>query len=252
MSFKPENYKNYFNWTMTYRQDSTISIPYGWIEKIKNHPSGEQLEKMINIFGEKHKHFADKGGDKVKIAWMVSNCLSESNREGFVEALKKHMDVDIFGSCYKNSKKCDKSNFETCWNKISQEYHFYLAFENSLCKDYVTEKFWEPLKRNIVPVVLGGGNYSKIAPYRSYVDVIDMGLDEDPASLAKILTDLVKNKSKYASYFWWKKYYNVRNSPQDRASDHCKVCQLLHEIDKKVRNSILFFIKEINIDVCFS
>ena len=113
MNFKPENYENYFNWTVTYRQDSTVSIPYGKVERIRKHPDGEHLEKMINVFGKKHKHLADKGVDKVKIAWMVSNCLSKSNREGFVEALKKHIDVDIFGPCYKDSKKCDKSNSES-------------------------------------------------------------------------------------------------------------------------------------------
>ena len=234
MNFKPENYENFFNWTVTYRQDSTVSIPYGKIERIKKHPDGKGLEKMINVFGEKHKHLAEKGVKKVKIAWMVSNCLSESNREGFVEALKTHIDVDVFGPCYKDSKKCDKSDSESCWTKISKEYHFYLAFENSLCRDYVTEKFWEPLRRNIVPIVLGGANYSKIAPYRSFIDVIGLGLENDPESLAKMLTDLMENKAKYASYFWWKNYYAIKNSAKDRASDLCKVCQLLHDVDNKV------------------
>ena len=34
-------------------------------------------------------------------------------------------------------------------------YKFYFAFENSLCDDYITEKFFNMLKHNIVPVVLG-------------------------------------------------------------------------------------------------
>ena len=37
---------------------------------------------------------------------------------------------------------------------------FYLAFENSKCDDYVTEKFFATSKMDIVPIVMGGSNYS--------------------------------------------------------------------------------------------
>ena len=37
---------------------------------------------------------------------------------------------------------------------------FYLAFENSKCDDYVTEKFFATAKMDIVPIVMGGSNYS--------------------------------------------------------------------------------------------
>ncbi len=37
---------------------------------------------------------------------------------------------------------------------------FFFAFENSLCIDYVSEKFFHIIKFNIIPVVLGSGNYN--------------------------------------------------------------------------------------------
>ncbi|KAL9982593.1 hypothetical protein ACROYT_G004655 [Oculina patagonica] len=42
-----------------------------------------------------------------------------------------------------------------------QRHKFYLAFENSLCVDYITEKYWRnSLERGLVPIVLGGARYS--------------------------------------------------------------------------------------------
>ena len=157
LGFQPSNYGDFFNWTMTYRQDSTVSIPYGKIKKLNKHPEKtEKLDQLIDKFGENNKHLAErKRNSSVRVAWMVSNCLTKSNREGYVEALKKFIDVDVFGSCYKDSKKCEKDGSDHCWNYISDHYKFYLSFENSLCNDYITEKFWELLKRNIVPIVLG-------------------------------------------------------------------------------------------------
>ena len=39
---------------------------------------------------------------------------------------------------------------------INNNYYFYLAFENSLCDEYITEKFFRTLNYNTVPVVMGG------------------------------------------------------------------------------------------------
>ena len=50
---------------------------------------------------------------------------------------------------------------------------FYLAFENSLCRDYITEKFWKVLSYNVVPVVLNGVNMTRVAPPHSYIDIKD-------------------------------------------------------------------------------
>ena len=52
-------------------------------------------------------------------------------------------------------------------------FQFYLSLENSLCADYVTEKFWKVLQYNVIPVVLNGANMSNIAPKNSYIDFKD-------------------------------------------------------------------------------
>ena len=70
---------------------------------------------------------------------------------------------------------------------MNQTSRFYLAFENSMCDDYVTEKLFDrmaSLERPPVPVVMGGADYSQIVPERSVIDVRDF---EGPADLAKYL-----------------------------------------------------------------
>ena len=59
--------------------------------------------------------------------------------------------VDVFGKC--GEKNCGPanggaSNLE-CDAMIEKNYKFFLAFENSICTDYVTEKFFRTLSRYI-------------------------------------------------------------------------------------------------------
>ena len=58
---------------------------------------------------------------------------------------------------------------------LEQDYKFYLSFENSICVDYVTEKFYNALLFNTVPVVYGGADYSRLAPNMSYINIRNYG-----------------------------------------------------------------------------
>ena len=51
---------------------------------------------------------------------------------------------------------------------------FYMAFENSICDDYATEKFYRSLLYPIVPVVMGGANYK--VKSREFVCLIDWSI----------------------------------------------------------------------------
>jgi hypothetical protein len=69
---------------------------------------------------------------------MVNNCYSQNNREDYIERLNSIMPVTRIGYCSRN--KCQRTRYE-CLNELADIHLFDLAFENSLCNDYVTEKY---------------------------------------------------------------------------------------------------------------
>lgn len=82
----------------------------------------------------------------------MSNCYASNGRLEYAKELAKHIQVDIYGAC--GSKICPRDSDE-CWKQLQRDYKFYLSFENSNCKDYITEKLFEnALGNNIVPIVV--------------------------------------------------------------------------------------------------
>ena len=75
-----------------------------------------------------------------QVAWLASNCGTSNARLEYVRTLSKHVDVAVWGACGNRTCGADRSQ---CLEQLSRRYRFYLAFENSNCRDYITEKFWD-------------------------------------------------------------------------------------------------------------
>lgn len=143
-------YNRLFNLTSTYKTDSNFSGFY------------ENYSYMQWKFNVNFNESSDFYAGKIKFAAaVISNCGASSRRLDYIKEMQNHVSVDVFGKCGKN---CPTSytNSKTpggCKDILGSEYKFYLAFENSICQDYITEKFFDILKYDIIPVTLGGGVY---------------------------------------------------------------------------------------------
>ena len=180
-------YDGLFNWTMTYRRDSNVYHPYGFYMPLEANDKKPEVSKDYSL-----------GKDKL-IVWTVSNCAGK--RFSYVNKLKQFVKVDRFGACGSNG--CPR-NSESC-SKHLGTYKFQLAFENTECVDYVTEKYWgSPLENGIVPIVMGGADYEEIAIPGSYINVLDF---PSVKALADYLLYLDKNNTAYNEYFGWKTKY---------------------------------------------
>ncbi len=104
-------------------------------------------------------------------------------------------------------------------------YSFYLSFENSVCDEYVTEKFFKYLDKEVVPVVLGGADYSRVAPPHSYLDARHF---DTPLKLAVRMLELERDRDAYQEYFRWKQEYDVLPN-HGWVSDACHKCYLVRQ-----------------------
>ena len=111
---------------------------------------------------------------------------------------------------------------------MGQHYKFYFAFENSLCIDYVTEKFFLAFKYNMVPVTFGWVDYSLYGPPGSYINALDFDSVED---LANYLLYLDKNDVEYLKYFEWKGQYKIQFLHIE--DQLCLICKAVSNYQKR-------------------
>ncbi len=109
--------------------------------------------------------------------------------------------------------------------KLHCFYRFYLSFENSECLDYVTEKVGNILDVDLVPVVMGGTNYTRDTPPHSVISVYDY---QSPKQLAEYLHYLDNNMEEYLEYFKWKAKYKLVNPRISIPRSYCKLCEIAH------------------------
>lgn len=201
----PENngnlkpFANLFNLTVSYRRDADISIPYGELQpqdqKVKDYPINKS-------------HL---------VCWVVSNYRSAHKRSQVFQQLKAIVPVKVYG-------RWNKTPLRTAdlVPTISQCY-FYLAFENSLSKDYITEKLWKnAYQAGAVPIVLGASreDYKEVAAPDSFIHVDQFASVKE---LARYVQELAADRKHYEEYFKWKLKWRVKLYT-DWRERLCKIC----------------------------
>ena len=204
--------KDTYNLTMTYHKDSDIQMPYGYIKKIH---TSQQLTNKESLWNTNYSANRTK-----QVLWFVSHSHAPSGRDDYVEELGRFIKVDIFG---KAVKKPVVKGAPT--EKLYKSYKFFLSFENAICKEYITEKIWNALQMGLIPIVLGGGNYEKLLPPNSFINIANFS---SPKHLADYIALLDENEVLYTQYFDWRKNYTIA---QNRGSWYpvCDLCQLLYK-----------------------
>ena len=192
---------NIYNLSSSYHHKADVRTPYGYCHESN---SSETLKKNY------------ARGKKGLVSWFVSHCDTHNKRKEFVIELKKHIIVHVYGKCKdkklgSRGKQCEsnKENYRNCDDArdTMNSHKFYLAFENSNCVDYITEKVYKILEPHMttVPIIMNGvDNLQNILPPKSYIDVNDFSSAEE---LAEYLLRLDRNDDLYNEYFAWRSTY---------------------------------------------
>ena len=209
---KIPEYRFLFNWSSTLRFDADVPHPLYHVLPNDKPPLQRQLTAGLEL------RMATK---KFPMLWPVSNCYSHSNRELLARRISKYLPIHIYGKC--GDYECPKGE-AACWRMMEEKYYFYLAFENSICKDYITEKLFRTLQHYVIPVVYAEYDdmwYQRLPP-KSFINVKDFATIKQ---LTDYMTMLMYNEDRYAEYFQWKLSYKIIG----HQSVWCKICAKLNE-----------------------
>ncbi|XP_063437124.1 alpha-(1,3)-fucosyltransferase 7-like [Mytilus trossulus] len=211
-SFTP--WANVFNWTISYRRHSTVFMPYGMYEPIPN-------ELLPNVSRINPPIYPAHHRDKMAYA-VVSRCADDAERYRLVNEISQHINVDYYGEC--GSLKCEIKHNSCLPPNTLRRYRFRLAFEDSNCRDYVTEKFWDTLSKGIIPVVNWKAAQRDVpVPPKSYINVYDF---PNIKSLAEYLTKVSRNSTLFQSYFKWRDHFQIYTSFWN---SFCNFCTALYD-----------------------
>jgi hypothetical protein len=200
-----------FDWTATYRLDSDIPVLYvdpAVAEALRTPPAGKSGEAPAVLF--------------------TSNAAERSGRTAYLEELSRHLATDSYGKHMRNKELPEDRGRQTKLDTTAR-YKFTLAFENSITRDYVTEKFYDPLIAGSVPVYMGAPNIDEFAPDdHCFINAANFA---SPADLADYLKTLDADTARYGEYLAWKqkpfrpRFLELVES--QRLDFRCRLCRKL-------------------------
>lgn len=116
---------------------------------------------------------------------------------------------------------------------LTKDYKFYLSLENSICRDYVTEKFYGIMDHAIVvPIVLERRIVTGTVRDPETASMLNksfLAVDDFPnvAALAEYMKYLDGNLTAYMEYFEWRMNYRIVFEPIIRPG--CQLCRMIKE-----------------------
>ncbi|CAH6787199.1 Fut10 [Phodopus roborovskii] len=195
-----------FNHTATFSRHSHLPLTTQYLEGVQVLKSRRYLVPLQSKNKLRQK--------LAPVVYVQSDCDPPSDRDSYVRELMAYIEVDSYGQCLQNKElpqplKNPASMDADGFYRIIAQYKFILAFENAVCDDYITEKFWRPLKLGVVPVYYGSPTIADWLP--SNKSAILVSEFSHPRELASFIRQLDHDDRLYEAYVEWKLKGEISN-----------------------------------------
>ncbi|CAI5442091.1 unnamed protein product [Caenorhabditis angaria] len=226
---------NFFNWSLTFLQESDAISKYGsfFISSQKAESRGFKIQSYY----VQPKRITKKSRNG--IFGLISNCYTDSKRELAFEELAKYINVTIGGKCGKTAELRDICPMGSFCLDIFEQYPFYIAVENTVCNDYITEKFWNRISVPSIPIITLLFQ-KRTFPPKSFIAMDDY---KNPHEMANHLRALESNSTAYLEYFAWRQFGTWTTAPWNAPGYRngiCRVCELLwKQSDKNATDDLI-------------
>ncbi|GFR51153.1 hypothetical protein Agub_g13508 [Astrephomene gubernaculifera] len=216
-----KDFMRVFDIETTYRSCSQVPIFY-----FDYNPN--QLSKIM----KPAKPFEEK---KTALVYVNSNCGAKSGRSDIMRQVLglNHPTIPThsYGNCDRNMEV--NGHFDKV--ELISGYKFCVAMENSITKDYITEKLWQALEAGCVPVYMGPHNIAEFLPDPEAI--IDYNKLGSPEALMKELERLASDKAAYEAKLSWKSrrleqqsadfQAKVVGSAERQPHTRCQLCRVV-------------------------
>lgn len=190
------------------RGENDTRPEWDWSKKIKNKSfnKNKNLSIIVTKNGTQHSN---------QISNPETSTINYTLRTDLGIELSKNKNIDVYGTFWDNNGDNIKGEI---WNKHIglDEYKFSIACENSIQKNYVSEKFWDVVLTETIPIYLGCNNIDEFIPENCYISLNNKSIEEMVKSINDVLTNpdyyynmYIKNILQLKQDFFQKHEYNL-------------------------------------------
>ena len=221
-----------FNWTISYKLNSEISLAtYGLFVK-RNPPLSE--DEYENWIDQEFSH-RNKGA-----LWFVSNCHAKQRLKLFHQLKQtSKLLIEGYGRCvdYYPLHLCGASS--QCERDYMSNFKFYLSFESNTCRDYITEKFYKAFYYGLIPIAHGPEkvDYTRLAPKNSFLHLADF--NQDMTKLANYLEEIHSNRTLFSLFHQWRKTSEI--IIDGHGLEPIRMCELCQRLVRLRKGEMIYY-----------